>query len=249
MNKLLIASLIAVSANCIADGLSAEQLAWAKQHFAAEGLPIPDSGIKIVPSSKMIVNPATTRHRLIQKKQMLSMGHVNEASPVYKQLMDVKNISKETLHLNSMNYGPTDEEMRSKISELKIAYHFVGVPALAAVKSIGFVPAVTYVKDKGWAGASQFFTYEGIGVCHYDENNLKFSHGAAIIAEEDISRAINGKATTVEIYGQKGKGFVYNIEWYDNDFFKQLECANPNYDADIKNQMLMLARIIDKQKR
>lgn len=249
MNKLILASLIAVCSGCSADGLSPEQLAWSKQHFAAQNVPVPDGGIKIVPAQNMITNPITMKRRAMQKMQMQSIGYVNEASPIYKQLMSIKNISKETLHLNSMNYGPTDEEIRSKISELKIAYNFVGVPASKEIKSIGFVPAVTYVQGKGWAGASQFFTFEGVGTCHYDENNLKFSHGSAIIAQEDITRAVNGKATTIEVYGQKGKGFVCNIEWYDNDFFKQLECASPEYNADIKNRMLMLARIIDKQKR
>ncbi|PJD92671.1 MAG: hypothetical protein CK424_03540 [Legionella sp.] len=104
---------------------------------------------------------------------------------------------------------------------------------------------ITFVKDKGWVGVSEVFEKAGVGLCNYNENNLKYSHGAIILAEEDITRDVNGKATMLDVMGEDSTGYVYNLEWYDNNFFRQLECTNPKYDKSITIKMIEMAKVID----
>lgn len=197
----------------------------------------------------MKLDPKRTAHRLKLKAQMNSIGYINKPTPDYKQLMNVKNVSKETLILNSVNHGPKDDQIQGNIGLIHMAYPFIGAQKSNAVRVIGYAPSGSYNPDEGWSGAVQFFELKDVGICHYSENNLKFSHGSIILAEEDIIRDINGKATTIEIIGQKGQGFVYNVEWYDNNFFKQLECASPAYSPDITSKLITLAKVIDKTKK
>lgn len=89
----------------------------------------------------------------------------------------------------------------------------------------------------------------GVGVCNYSENNIKLSHGSIIIPEEDARKDINGKYTTIDIEGKKKSGFVYDIRWYDDNFFRQLECTSPQYDPDITQKLVELAKKIDKAKK
>lgn len=219
---------------------------WTKQYFEKQGLPAPDGGTKIVPAKTMKLDPKKTAYRLKLKEQMNSIGYINKLPSGYKQLMNIKSVSKETLILNSVNYGPKDDQIQGNIELIHMAYPFTGAKESNAVRVIGYAPSGSYTPEEGWSGAVQFFELKDVGVCHYSENNLKFSHGSIILAEEDILRDINGKATTIEITGQKNQGFIYNIEWYDNAFFKQLECASPVYSPDITSKLITLAKIIDK---
>ncbi len=86
---------------------------------------------------------------------------------------------------------------------------------------------------------------DGLGNCSYCENNLNFSHGAAIIPEEDATKDVNGKITVANITGEKNSGFLYSVDWYDNSFFREIKCAKTDYSSDILAAVVELARQID----
>ena len=54
----------------------------------------------------------------------------------------------------------------------------------------------------------QYFEKENLGNCSYRENNLKFSHGAAIIPEEDATKDVNVKVTVANVTGEKNNVFL-----------------------------------------
>jgi len=126
-----------------------------------------------------------------------------------------------------------------------MAYDFKGVPANAVTTMLGVSPSVNFVQGQGWAGAMQFFEKAGLGNCSYRENNLKFSHGSAIIPEEDATKDVNGKITVATVSGQTDVGFLYSVDWYDESFFRELKCAKADYSADTLQGVLELARAID----
>lgn len=110
-------------------------------------------------------------------------------------------------------------------------------------------PYTTYITNQGWAGIVQFFDKSGIGTCNFKENNIKLTHGSVIIPKEDARTDINGKATIVEVEGKQKNGFIYNVEWYDQNFFRQLECLNMAYDPSITQRVIELAKNIDSVSR
>lgn len=79
------------------------------------------------------------------------------------------------------------------------------------------------------------------------ENNIKLSHASIIIAKEDMRNDVNSKTTTVEIMGTPDSGFTYTVEWFDDAFFRKLECANKVYSEGITNSVIKIAQSIDQE--
>ena len=56
---------------------------------------------------------------------------------------------------------------------------------------------------------------------------------------------INNKITVFNVEGNKSSGYLYKVDWFDNDFFRTLECASTNYSKDTTNSVIALATKID----
>jgi hypothetical protein len=48
------------------------------------------------------------------------------------------------------------------------------------------------------------------------------------------------------VVGTKETGFVYNVEWWDKEFKRSLDCAFEQYSPKILQNTIDLARKIDK---
>jgi len=46
--------------------------------------------------------------------------------------------------------------------------------------------------------------------------------------------------------GSKNSGFLYKVEWFDDENFHELECANSQYSKQLNHDVIELARAIDK---
>lgn len=225
--------------------IEAKRLEWTKKHFAAQGLPTPDGGVTIMPANKMANYKQFKQTRLKNMMDIRKFGYIRAEKPEVKTLLSIKSMSSKDLHWNSLNYGPDSEQLHRKLSEIKMAYNFIAVPENQVTRMIGYAPYTTYITDQGWAGIVQFFDKSGIGTCNFKENNIKLTHGSVIIPKEDARTDINGKATIVEVEGKQKNGFIYNVEWYDQNFFRQLECLNMAYDPSITQRVIELAKNID----
>ncbi len=74
--------------------------------------------------------------------------------------------------------------------------------------------------------------------------NVKASNTAAELAIEDLTYLVNKKATITTVYGSPSTGFIYKVEWYDNENFHEL--ANMTYSPNLKQEVINLAKNIDK---
>jgi hypothetical protein len=97
----------------------------------------------------------------------------------------------------------------------------------------------------GWVGAQEIFKSKAGMNCSYTENNIKLSHGFIVIAMEDASYEVNGKASTVTIMGNQSSGFTYKVEWYDALFFREIECAGPDYNSKMTSLVINIAKAAD----
>lgn len=214
---------------------------WTKHHFEQQGMPVPDGGVNIMPEKNMSTYNLFKKQWAKERADITKYGYVHRFMPETQSLINFAEISKHQLASNQHN----PEGLKPSINDIKMAYDFKGVPAHLMTKSLGVAPSVTYVKGQGWIGAMQFFEKEGLGTCSYRENNVKLSHGAINIAEEAVSYSVNSKATVSQVIGQKSSGFTYNVDWYDNHFFRELKCAKIDYSADTLNAVIDLAKQID----
>ena len=89
----------------------------------------------------------------------------------------------------------------------------------------------------------ELFTKRGLGNCNYEENNLKLMRSSIRIPSDIVTHQINEKVTTIEVEGNKKDGFLYTVEWYDNNFSRKLECVTSDYSK------ALLAIVIDTAKQ
>ena len=106
---------------------------------------------------------------------------------------------------------------------------------------------IFHKENGGWSGAAQFFVVKNIGTCSYGVMSVKASNTAAELAAEDVTYIINKKPTITTVEGSPNTGFIYKIEWYDNENFHELECANMKYSSELTISVTNLAKDIDNQ--
>lgn len=56
--------------------------------------------------------------------------------------------------------------------------------------------------------------------------------------KEIVSNQVNDKITIVEVIGNNASGYVYNVEWWDDDFRHILECASKKFNTDTTKQTM-----------
>lgn len=211
-----------------------------------KGLTKPDSGVTVVPIKQISsLSKDLTSLWTKQDKEQKEHGFYFELTPRPKELL---NLNKDIIqHFKEYegNNTPTSTHMRHKIEEIHTAYAFKVVPTSDVANVIGFAPVGGY--KNGWTGVVEYFDAKSIGSCAYTENNMKLSHGAERVAEEMATYDINGKITTIDIKGSSTTGFLYTIYWSDNEYFRQLECANMKYSKLTTDEVIALAKRIDAQ--
>jgi len=251
MNKKLIVALLFPAVAFSGENLDAAKLAkaakereeWTKQHFAKQGSPVPDGGVTVMPEKQMSEYKTFKEQRTKERADIQKYGYIKQFLPQTQSLLNFKEVSKNQFVAKSAS--PTHEGLRRSVNELEMAYDFKGVPTHLVSNMLGVAPSVTFIEGKGWAGAMQYFEKAGLGNCSYRENNLQFSHGAAIIPEEDATRDINGKVTVANVTGENSNGFLYSVDWYNNNYFRELKCANEKFEPSIMSSVMELARGID----
>ena len=138
--------------------------------------------------------------------------------------------------------------MRANAQEVHVGYEYNGIPSNIVSQVIGFSPMGAYIDGKGWTGAVEFFEPSALPetTCSYSQSNLTLTGGTASIAQEVASRVVNKKLSVVEVIGNNKTAFGYTTEWYDDNFRHVLLCAQKEYSEKTINQVVEIAKIIDK---
>lgn len=237
MNKKLITALILLTSNAFANidyDIEANRMAY----LESVGLPLPDSGIKIIPRSVMDLPKDILEKGAIEEQQMLTQGYINKDTSRPLELLNFKSHARMQF-LSQPIMGETSTGLRHSLKELHLGFKLKPIP----IKVIAVVPHGSF-HPEGWSGAVQFFD-SGKNSCAYAVMNVAVSHTAAELAQEDVTYAINNKATLIAVEGNKHSGFHYKIDWFDNDNFHTLECANMIYSKQIQDNIIKLATQID----
>lgn len=232
------------------------------------GLPLPGSGIKIVPraqlhlSEEQIALGKKAEEEEEEEEEMKTLGYAINPSDYPRELLNIHKQLQSRHKLQTAPLSDESTELRPRIQDLKLAFKFEGVTQLKNAHSrrlqsvsssneftlIGAVPQGGFHKEKGgWSGAAQFFAVKNIGTCSYGVINVKASNTAAELAAEDVTYVINKKPTISTVEGSPNTGFIYKIEWYDNESFHELECANMKYSPELTKSVTNLAKDIDAQ--
>lgn len=208
------------------------------------GLPLPNSGITIAPRASYKESKKYLEQAANADKQRQTIGYINVNTEQPKELIGIQQIIKKNKKQSHVLDSENSTNMRENLSDLKLAFSFKPVPKLLINKYIGVAPMGAF-NENGWSGAAEFFTKENIGTCSYGLMSIPVSQMSARLAAESVSYDINNKITIIEVSGNKKSGFIYNIQWYDEEYYHELECANMNFSKKIMKNEIELAKNID----
>lgn len=220
------------------------------------GLPLPGSGIKLVPRSMMGLPPDVIKEGEKSLREIKTLGYAIDKGPRAQELLSFRSRAQYEFKTLKNNESITSTHIRRNRNQVKLAFNqspsYKNIAHFREINTIGYVPFGSFQKkedglsDKtGWSGIVQFFDVKSIGTCAYSLKSVKASHTAAELALEDVTYAINSKATLTHTKGFPGSGFVYLVEWYDDQYFQELECANEKFSNEIKDSVINLAKKID----
>ncbi|GGI83967.1 hypothetical protein [Legionella impletisoli] len=214
------------------------------QYLNSQNLPLPNSGIQIIPVAELSGSIEDEDKEIKMLKEQKKNGFIKVDNPRAKELMEFRHTASHQIQKNSDNYLAQGTHLRKSIHELNMGYTFLGVPESLMTHNLGVAPYGAY-HENGWDGAIQFFENKEIGTCAFAEHSIKLSRGGVRLAKEAVTFEINDKPTLIHVKGNYASGYVYNIQWYDNDFARSIECAHKNYQPSITNNVIGLARNID----
>lgn len=253
LSAALLLSSLSLTACAITPAERAEQIKANEQILAELGLPLPKSGIQIVPRSQLGLPETFVKQGLAEIKQRETLGYAEKDDPYIAELLTMKSTAKHDISLYANTQSDSSTHLRKNVKDLKLAFKFPGTSPNGALhytpgmQSLGAAPQGSFDEDKGWSGALNFFAYRNIGVCVYGVMNVEASGTAAMLAVEDVTYDVNDKPTLVKVDGKPGYGFLYKVEWFDAVNFHELQCATQNYSDEIKGAVIQLAKNLDKQ--
>lgn len=210
------------------------------------GLPLPDSGIKIIPRAQLDLPKSLLEEGKREEKEMKEKGYAHSLSSRPQELLNFKYHAQDEFKKYKNSQSDTATHIRHSLDELKISYKPKPIPDTLASKYIGVAPQGSF-KENGWSGVAQFFETSDSLACAYGEMNVKAAHTAAELAMESITYEVHNKPTLITVKGDKYLGFVYKIDWFDDEIFHNLECASKEYSSLIKDKVLTLADNIDRR--
>ena len=238
---------------------SEEKAAQEKENMkmlAQMGLPLPGSGIKVVPRSMLGLTPEEMAQGDKEMAEFKDKGYVSKYINRPRELLSMTpTMVKKELKASSNKESEGYTGLSTDVNQMKLAFSFPSLSQNKFLKAtsddinvMAAAPKGGFHKEiGGWSGASQFFTYKEIGTCSYGVMNVKASNTAAQLAREDVTYTINNKATILmPVEGSDNSGFLYFVKWYDENNFHELECANMKYSPLTNEAVIELAKRIDK---
>lgn len=209
-------------------------------------LPQTGEGVKIVDDSEIYhFKPSKTEQIAISNSKKL--GYVERKSYDAIQLleMSINPFRKigDVKHFET--FEPNDTHLKKSASLIPLAFEYQPLSFINSKDNIGFAASMTW--KNGWTGITQFFKYKNIGTCKYLKTNVALNGSAIRLSKERISFYINKKPAVAVNEGRKKDGFLYSVEWYDNDYFHDLTCAQLSFSAQSAKDTADLANLIDKE--
>lgn len=215
--------------------------------FIKDGIPLPGSGVHIVDKASI----KATNEQKSQTDKFIAMqktkGYFEKYNEIAVKLLDMPEHSvRELQDHKKLTLSPEDTHLREVKIDLPMNYDYQGIPNNLADTIYGYAPESALVNDK-WNAAVEYFKPHFKGICAYHENNLQLSQSAAYIPKEVVKYLVNGKTTVSGVSGNKDSGYVYEVEWWDKKFKRNLECASKEFSQDTRDATIELAKRIDSE--
>lgn len=237
-----------IASSCFADDIKAQDDAKAKAMLQKLGLPLPDSGINIVPRTMLNISQEQLAIGKAQQEEMDKNGYVltqnSDAPLLFSFKKEASKAFASKSYLSSESTG-----IRQSVNDISLTFEVKSLNMQAKNNDAGWtvlgaVPYGSY-NENGWTGVAEFFKTQDFEVCSYSVMDVKTSHTAAQIAMEDVIYAVNNKASLYSASGNAKQGFSYLVKWFDQSQFHELTCATKKHSTENKQKLFDLANKLD----
>ena len=203
--------------------------------------PVDLKGIKIVPLKEMNI-PSDMKNQIkFDKAEEAQKGYRENNDNYASYFFNIKNEAFKQFSLAANNkYGVYDTHLKKNYQDIKLSFDFHGIKSIPKKDIIAYAAIGSY-KKKGWNGLRIFFE-KPYGNCSYQFMCIL----NAVLPAETTQYIVNNKPSFKSIEGNVNDGFVYSVNWYNNDSINILECANRNLDQHIMPQLIETANKIDQ---
>ena len=233
---LVLTVLSGTTLNAAMPQLSAEQ----KSYFTKQGLPIPGTGVTVAEPSRSV---AANKALMEQKKD----GYRHEYSQAATNLLHIDELlMPERKRVQLLTRQKQSANITTDLADVTMAYPFKPVPSSAVKRVIMYAPTGVYVQDgkvEGWVGLTEYFE-SNFATCSYEEVSVSLTGTATIMDSDTVIYEIANKAGEYFATGDT-TGFLYQIEWFDNQFRRKLRCATKVFDPKMHDKVIELANVID----
>ncbi len=138
--------------------------------------------------------------------------------------------------------------LKPDLSTIKLAFKFNGIPDVESTNVVGYAVEGTYLNTAdhlGWTGIVTYYKDNDLGMCQFTLDNMYLNKGSINLRDDIVTYDVKNNPTVITIEGNDLSGFSNTIEWYDNTFMKQLRCATPNFDKEIKSKLIKRANELE----
>ena len=203
-------------------------------------LPQPGSGIQIIPYEKSYMAKLKPFKKTIDQDGNNYVKQKSDDAIVLLKLSEDKYYpgTKETFESSN----PMDSHIKESLSLVKLAFPFHKISFLSDTSVIGY--AVGGQWRNGWTGIGEVFKYSN-GICRYDKDDVAINKAAVRLIREYITYDVNKKPTVLSAEGLESTGISYKIDWYDNNYYHSLTCANRSFSKESMRGFIVLAKQID----
>ncbi len=211
------------------------------------GLPTSGSGLQVVPDGKIQMSDWQRSKFKSDAKEIKEKGYIEQTSERAFELIHFKDQVKRIGFSDALSTNEGDSGLHRNSNEIAFSYSYIGVPQSEMKEIYGIAPSGAFVTQpqKGWTGAVEFFK-SSFANCAYTEKNIMPGQGGVQVEESYARYDVNNKLTTVEVEGNNNSGFLYNVFWFDLNYYRQLECATKAFSRDSVDRTIELAKKIDQ---
>src|SRR5688572_6532965 len=117
------------------------------ENIDANGLPLPGSGVTIVPTSKMNLPASGIASQQSRMVQLKTKGYVVLESSYPKFLVDMGKYGPKGIN---RSIDAADTSMKYSPDQIKLGYKYLPVNIIKSGNILGYSASGTYIKDKGW---------------------------------------------------------------------------------------------------
>ena len=226
----------ATSLNAAMLQLTTEETDYFKKH----GLPIPGIGVTIVEPSRSF---AANKALLEQKKD----GYRHEFSQAATNLLHIDALLQpEIKRVRSLIRQKQSADISTDAKDVTMAYPFKPVPSHIVKRVIMYAPTGVYAHNgnvEGWVGLTEYFE-SYFAPCSYEEVNVVLTGSATIMDSDTVTYEVANKTGEYFATGDS-TGYLYQIEWIDDQFRRKLRCATKVFDSHMHDNLVELAKVID----